>query len=151
MGIGMLVLLGNVIASLRCGERAKADPWHGDGLEWGTQSPPPSYNFLYLPVVMSRHALWSPDYGQAWVEGIRSDRREVLVTRSVDAEPHHREVLPGPSLWPLALALAVGFTFIVGIFTPKAFPMGALLAGVALVGWFWPRDKPKAPAQEQAA
>ena len=35
---------------------------------------------------------------------MRDDRREVLVTTLMDAEPHHRYVLPGPSIWPFLTA-----------------------------------------------
>jgi len=45
--------------------------------------------------------------------------------------------LPASSLWPLALAIAVGATFIGVIFTPWALPAGGVLVLFALVGWFW--------------
>ena len=35
------------------------------------------------------------------------------------------------------VALATGVTFIVGIFTPWAFLVGAILAGIALTCWFF--------------
>jgi cytochrome c oxidase subunit I+III len=60
-----------------------------------------------------------------------------LVTTLVEAQPQHRFDLPGPSIWPLMLALASAETFIVGIFTPWGFAVGAVLAFIALFGWFW--------------
>jgi hypothetical protein len=71
------------------------------------------------------------------VTGLSTEYREVLLTRIMDPEPDYRCELPGPSIWPLVLSLGVGETFIVGIFTPWAFPIGAFMCLVALFGWFW--------------
>jgi cytochrome c oxidase subunit I+III len=73
------------------------------------------------------------------VTGVGSHRREVLVTATLDAEPDHRDMLPGPTIWPFVLALGVGVTFIVAIFTPWGVPIGAVPCAIALVAWFWPR------------
>jgi hypothetical protein len=59
------------------------------------------------------------------VTGIRTDRREVLITQLMDAAPDHRFVLPGPSIWPLGLALATAIAFIYGMFSPWAGPLAA--------------------------
>lgn len=50
MVIGLLVMLGNLIVSLRNGRRAGRDPWGGTTLEWQTPSPPPLHNFDSEPV-----------------------------------------------------------------------------------------------------
>jgi cytochrome o ubiquinol oxidase subunit 1 len=34
------------------------DPWDGRNLEWSTSSPPPFYNFAFIPTVHSRDAFW---------------------------------------------------------------------------------------------
>jgi cytochrome c oxidase subunit 1 len=36
---------------MRYGKVAPGNPWHLPGLEWRTQSPPPTENFDYTPVV----------------------------------------------------------------------------------------------------
>jgi cytochrome c oxidase subunit I+III len=89
-------------------------------------------------MVQGREALWAPTAEAAVVAGLHSDRREVLVTRLLDAEPDHRTELPGPSIWPLALAVAVTAGFIGAVFTPKAVPASALLSFIALLGSGWP-------------
>jgi cytochrome c oxidase subunit 1 len=92
-------------------------------------------------VVQGREALWVRTAEASVVTGLRSDRREVLVTRILDAEPDHRTELPGPSIWPLALALAVTVAFVGAIFTPWAVPVSAVLCLIALIGWAWPYQK----------
>lgn len=59
MAVAILVFIGNIIWARSSGVVASEDPWHGPTLEWATASPPPSYNFAYLPVVEGRYALWA--------------------------------------------------------------------------------------------
>ncbi|HTU24337.1 MAG TPA: hypothetical protein VMF30_02995, partial [Pirellulales bacterium] len=37
--------------SLRWGKFAPSNPWRATGLEWHTQSPPPTHNFEVTPIV----------------------------------------------------------------------------------------------------
>jgi cytochrome c oxidase subunit I+III len=150
LGLGLLLYLINVLASWRGGVPAGDDPWGGDGLEWSTSSPPPCYNFQPLPTVRGRAPQWEQGDDQPVVVGLRSNRREVLVTRLIDAEPDHRDTLPDEAWAPLATAVATGVTFIGVIFTPWALPAGIVLTTTALVGWFWPkRDRPREWMEEQ--
>ncbi len=144
MAVGVLVYLVNVAKSLRSGALAGDDPWGAGTLEWATTSPPQPYNFLHLPTVGGAYPLWSPrrerKEEEPVVTGLRTDRREVLVTRTLDAEPDHRDVQPGPTYVPLALALGTGLGLICAIFTPWGIVWGAVPCLFALLAWFWPRS-----------
>jgi cytochrome c oxidase subunit I+III len=137
MAGGVLVFLINVFWSKRLGIVAGANPWDADTLEWSVSSPPPDYNYHYLPTVEGRYALWTQTDQTPLVMGLSTEKREALVTSVLDAEPELRFEIPGPSIWPVLLALATAETFIVGIFTPWAFPIGAVLAFAVFFGWFW--------------
>jgi cytochrome c oxidase subunit 1 len=141
LGLGVLVMIANLAASLRTGARAGNDPWQGDGLEWTTTSPPPSYNFYEIPVVQGRYAGWAMAGRDEVpvVTGLSHDMREVLVTKALDGEPDHRHLQPGPTIWPTLLGLATGVGIVGAIFSPWAVIPGAMIAFVALVGWFWPK------------
>ncbi|HTK11889.1 MAG TPA: cytochrome c oxidase subunit I [Ktedonobacteraceae bacterium] len=62
IGIGVMVFMYNVIASLKNGQKAGSDPWDAFTLEWDTTSPPKKYNFLELPVVRSRRPFYDKKY-----------------------------------------------------------------------------------------
>lgn len=47
----VLLTLGALLASLKWGRAAGADPWGAEGLEWRTSSPPPVDNFAARPAV----------------------------------------------------------------------------------------------------
>ena len=135
----VLVFLANVISSQRRGRLAGDNPWDSDTLEWATTSPPPPYNFDHLPVVDGRAPVWTWPLERPVVTGLRSDRPEILLTTTLDAVPDARGDLPGPTLWPLGMAVALAVAFIVSIFTPWGLVLGMSLGLVAYAGWAWPR------------
>ena len=49
LALGMGLALGGLLASLRSGRRAPANPWGAASLEWTTPSPPPHENFEATP------------------------------------------------------------------------------------------------------
>ncbi len=133
---GVLVYLVNVVHSARRGVSAGANPWNAPGLEWATASPPPPYDFRWLPTVASRTPLWRSSEEDAMVvTGLDPSHREVLVTSTLDARPDHRLPLHGPSIWPLMLAAATAVTFIGVVFRAWFIPVGAVLTFAALFGW----------------
>ena len=139
IALGGIVFLANVFMSRKAGRLAGHNPWNADSLEWNTTSPPPNYNFEYLPVATGRYPMWTPEEDRAIVIGLRNDRREVLVTTLMDAQPHHRYVLPGSSIWPFLTALAVSVGFGGSVFNNWYIVYGSVLTGLALLGWFWPK------------
>jgi cytochrome c oxidase subunit 1 len=156
---GGVMLIANVIRSARSGALAGDNPWGADTLEWSTSSPPPVYNFLELPVVEGRHALWERSADPPVVTGVRSDKREVLVTDVMDAEPVHLSDMPIPTIWPFISAVVTAGFFVTSIFTPWALVYWAVPIFVALTGWFWPKqgeegdtleDKQAIPAESAA-
>ena len=142
----ILLFLGNVFWSLRNGRVAGANPWDAPSLEWKPSSPPPGYNFDHIPVVESRTPLWDAD--RPVIPGLKTDKRELLVTTAIDALPDLRDPSPPPNGWPFFTAIATTIAFVGSIFTPWAVIWGGLLMAVPLILWFWPHD-PLEPRPEQ--
>jgi cytochrome c oxidase subunit 1/cytochrome c oxidase subunit I+III len=58
MGLASLLLVINILVSLRSGKLAGDNPWEGWSLEWATTSPPPHDNFSEVPIITGRRPLW---------------------------------------------------------------------------------------------
>jgi cytochrome c oxidase subunit I+III len=148
IALSLLTYLANIVVSLRAGETAPSNPWAAASLEWSTSSPPPPHNFFPLPTVLHRDPLWTTGEDGPVVVGVAPYKREVLVTRAMDAEPDNKKEFPGPSAWPFWSALMLAGLFINSIFTPWAVVWWAAPVTIATIGWAWPR---KGVAPETAA
>jgi cytochrome c oxidase subunit 1 len=117
LALAFLLLIYNLVASLRNGPPAPADPWDGSTLEWAVPSPPPDYNFERTPTVHSRRPLWDIKYPDLEVSHApggkvvkRSDaiRRAKEVMGEVEEETIH---LPSPTFQPLVVAVGCTILF----------------------------------------
>lgn len=60
IGLGFQILQLIVSIKQRKHHRVEAaDPWNGRTLEWSTSSPPPFYNFAFIPEVHERDPFWA--------------------------------------------------------------------------------------------
>jgi cytochrome c oxidase subunit 1/cytochrome c oxidase subunit I+III len=136
LAFGILVIISNIVWSLRWGSPAGNDPWGGNTLEWATSSPPPHYNFPIIPAVRSADPNWDrvEPSGLVLAEG-----HETVSTGEVDAELERILRMPGDSPWPLALAASLTVLFvglIAGSNVTAWLGVGLMLA--SLVGWHYP-------------
>jgi cytochrome c oxidase subunit 1 len=140
---GFLVFFVDAIRSARSGAISGEDPWEAPTLEWATASPPPSFNFAHIPVVSGPNPLWEHPDLLPVASGLRTDRRELLITSLATAKPEAREASPRNSIWPFWTAIATSVMLIASIFTPWAVVWGSVPVAVALIGWFWPKGTPE--------
>jgi cytochrome c oxidase subunit I len=139
LAFGFLLFFIDVIRSARFGPSAVPNPWNAFTLEWATSSPPPPYNFAHIPVVDSREPLWVARDHFPVAGGLRIDRRELIVSGVVAAEPQSRESSVGHSIWPFCTAVATSIMLIWSIFSPWAVVWGSIPVAITLIGWFWPK------------
>jgi heme/copper-type cytochrome/quinol oxidase subunit 3 len=81
LGFSVLILLWNIVISLRRGQPAGDNPWNAWTLEWAATSPPPEQNFDRVPPITSRRPLWDlahPENPDPTVGGPRSTDGFVL-------------------------------------------------------------------------
>ena len=143
LAAGFLVFFIDAIRAARSGALAGDNPWGAPTLEWATSSPPPSYNFVHIPVVGGSNPLWEASDLLSVATGLRTDRRELVVTTLSTATPEAREASPRNSIWPLWTAIATSVMLIWSIFTPWAVVWGSIPVAVAVIGWFWPKGTPE--------
>ena len=94
IAVSVLVLIYNMIRSIRDGDIAGDNPWDAATLEWTIPSPPPHYNFDVIPIVTSRMPLWDAP--------VESPKR-AKDSKSVDAHVS----MPAPSYWPIVVSICV--------------------------------------------
>ncbi|MGB7439190.1 MAG: cbb3-type cytochrome c oxidase subunit I, partial [Candidatus Acidiferrum sp.] len=149
MAFGILLSLWNFIVSYRSGKLAGNNPWFADTLEWSIPSPPPSYAFVHIPTVISRHPLWD-DYDEMADPDDRrvfDQSRLTLATSALDARASAVSQMPEDTVVPLLVALA--FTVVFTALVLKWMWIGlAGLAAVAILSaaWLWPEPPKEEPA-----
>ncbi|MFB0846730.1 cytochrome c oxidase subunit I [Paenibacillus oleatilyticus] len=93
MGIGTIIFLINIFASLRRPMDAPADPWDARTLEWTIPSPPPEYNFKQTPLVRGYDAFWKEKM---------AGNKEMT-----PAEPIGSIHMPSPSILPFLMSVGL--------------------------------------------
>ncbi len=142
LAAGLLLIVANLVISLRRGERVGNDPWGGDTLEWATTSPPPSYNYPIIPTVSSPYAMWDRDDRE--LDNRRLDRGEGLLERGhetpgttvQDADWDEILAMPPHSAWPPVVGLTLTGTFAMLLLHHYEIAAGFLVAG-GLALWRW--------------
>jgi cytochrome c oxidase subunit I len=143
LGIGILMSMINLLASMRSGALAGKNPWNSDGLEWETDSPPKPYATSHIPTVISRHPLWDDHDEEADPNDDRllDEARLTLTTSWLDARPLSVATMPGDSILPLVFSLTMFVCFIAIIFQMMWLALAGLVA-TFIVGCFWMWPKP---------
>jgi cytochrome c oxidase subunit I len=141
---GVLLMVINLLWSLRRGAIAGPNPWDGPTLEWATPSPPPPYNFEVIPTVRSRYPLWEGRLHvtprSAIMEGPALDQAKVsLGTSPLEARVTDVLRMPEDSLVPLLLALSLTLLSY-GLLARLLWltSLGAGLVLLCIIGWLWP-------------
>ena len=115
---GVLLLVINIVQSLRRGRLAGANPWDAATLGMVDAVAAPAYNFAVIPQVASRHPLWEDRLGESAARSsigqgpVLDHGRETLATTPLDGEPDLILKMPEDSYAPFVLTVAItgGFT-----------------------------------------
>ena len=161
LAAGFLLALGNLAAGWFRGAPAGANPWDAETLEWAVSSPPPDYNFAAFPVVSSPNPVWDqdPDHGIPQVTIIgdeqvavpRGGHHRTATTSVLDANRVEMITMPGPSFWPLVVALG-GLGVSAALMTRSWFLGGvaAVVLVAAVVTWHADAEHEEELADDEA-
>jgi len=138
---GIAFQIVQLVVSIRQREQLRdetGDPWDGRSLEWATASPPPAFNFAFLPAVSGEDAWWDSKR--------RANRRA-----TPDETPRYRDIeIPrnSPTGFVCAFfATMTGFALIWHIWWMVA--AGAIGAFATFVVFAWrDHDEDVIPARE---
>jgi cytochrome c oxidase subunit I+III len=145
LGLGVAVVLFDVVRPKRKQPYAARNPWQAGTLEWVQEMPAQPWGIRSIPEIDGRYPLWDQpnlvrdiDEGRFYLPDAEEKRRETLITSVIDATPQQCQRLPGSSFLPLLAALATGGFFVLGTFHWWV-PAGlSLLAAVGIIlYWLW--------------
>jgi cytochrome c oxidase subunit I+III len=144
LGAGLLLVMINLLVSLRRGPRVGNDPFDGATLEWATTSPPPPYNFTVIPAISSPYPMW--DERDRQVDRERVERGELVLASGhqtpasavVDGELDEVLDMPSDSPWPITLAGALALVTVFLLTGHLATALVFAGAGAVVLGaWHW--------------
>ncbi len=153
---GVLLLIIDMVRTLRRPAKDVGNPWQAASLEW---LPSEDYGNRSIAQVREGDPLWDQpslaqevEAGQHYLPGTATGLRETIVTSAVNAIPRYLLVLPGDSWWPLvAAAGTAGFFLLLTVkMTFVAWACG-LLAIIAIIVWLWQSDRAPALAHAKVA
>ena len=96
LGIGVLMVIIDLIRTVASGKPCGSDPWDARTLEWSLPSPVPAYNFAHNPVIPGRDAWWLHKYG-------KKPEQEIEYEKTGPEGIH----MPSQSWWPLVSSVGL--------------------------------------------
>ena len=149
LAAGLVLIVVNLVVSLRRGPRVGNDPWGGDTLEWATSSPPPEYNYAVIPTVSSPYAMWDREDRELDArrlergEGVLGRGHETPASTVQDADWDEVLSMPPHSWAPPAVGLVLTLAFAMLVLQHFLITAGMLVVG-ALVVFGWHSQEPGA-------
>jgi cytochrome c oxidase subunit I+III len=158
LGLGLLLVLVNLVVSRFRGRPAGDDPFDGGTLEWATSSPPPEYNYAVIPTVTSAYPMWDRDDrlrdARRLSEGVMTleDGHETPATTVLDSNLDEVLEMPSESWSPVLVAAALTGVFAL-VLTKHYVAAGVflLLTFLALAAWHWHEPAARWTASRRAA
>jgi cytochrome o ubiquinol oxidase subunit 1 len=139
-GIGLTVV--QLAWSIRTRERRRdltGDPWNGRTLEWGTASPPPSWNYAVEPHVHGIDAFWAVKTKNKELHKVAESRYEA------EHQPHYETIhMPkrsGTGFISAFFAVFLGFGLIWHIWWLVIVAIIACLGVLLRQAWDTDRDR----------
>ena len=148
LAAGLLLILANLMVSLRRGAPAGPDSWGAPTLDWATSSPPPDFNFAVVPKVSSAYPMWDLEDREEDVrkldrgEMVLEEGHETPASTVLDANFDEILDMPSDSPWPVVSALMITGIFAM-ILTGHLIAMCIFLALFALSIGAWNGVEPQ--------
>ena len=143
---GVLIVTYDVLRPKRDeAHNAPRNLWNAGTLEWVAKIPPEAWGVRSVPIIESRYPIWEQpgfiekmDGGAFYLPDAEEERRETIITSTLDAEPIQCMRLAGPTWLTLVAAFFTGGVFVFPTFhlyTPGL--VSAALALAVILYWLW--------------
>jgi cytochrome c oxidase subunit I+III len=145
LGAGLLVFLVDVLRPRRDQELAERNPWNAGTLEWTAEVPDKPWGIRSIPEIDGRYPIWDqPDFiqnvdeGRFYLPDAQEEKRETIVTSTIDARPMQCLRVPGPTFLTLWAAIFTGGFFILSTFHLWWLATASgVLALITILAWVW--------------
>jgi cytochrome c oxidase subunit I len=158
LAAGVLLVVLDVLRTVRRPETARRNPWDAGTVEWLLKMPPEPWGSRSVPHIDSRYPIWDdPDFIRKYDEGrfylpdAPAGRRETIVTAVLDAQPIQCLRVAGPSWVPmLAAATLAGLFFLATFHWWTAAIVSGAASLMAVLYWLWTGtgEHPEQPTQD---
>jgi cytochrome c oxidase subunit I+III len=158
LGVGIAVVLVDVVRPKKRQPYAERNPWGSGTLEWVQEMPGETWGIRSIPEIDSRYPIWDQpnlirdiDQGRFYLPDAEEGQRETLITSVIDAKPQQCQRLPGNSFLPVVAAVTLGGFFVFGTFHWwwAAVASSGLALGVILY-WLWTGTAQRPEKEEKA-
>ncbi|TWI49250.1 cytochrome c oxidase subunit I+III [Pseudomonas duriflava] len=156
--VGVVILVWDVVRPKKKQPHARRNPWNAGTLEWLVNMPSHPWSVRSIPIIKSRYPLWDQpnfirdvDEGRFYLGDAAEEKRETLITSTIDARPIQCLRVPGPTFLGLWAAVFTGGVF---IFSTYHWYVAALISGVlgliTILIWLWTGTAliPEKPAKD---
>ena len=138
LAVGVLFFIINIVYTYKRRQLAKAplDPWDARSVEWMTSSPPKPHNFDVIPTITNLDEFFHRKYAADAETGeLRpvATAEELMAIQEANADKNIH--LPGPSYWPIILAIGLPIIGYGIIFSHILIAIGATVIFFAIFGW----------------
>ncbi|MBC8747263.1 cytochrome c oxidase subunit I [Paraburkholderia podalyriae] len=123
MTIGFALVVIDIIAQLRFGQRVRRNPWQSTTLEWAMPIPPAPYAFASIPHMDAETEKVPPGQlatslarGEGYLGFTRNGWQETLGVHMTSGEPEQLIVLPNSTYLPLVTALVTAAAVLAMLF-----------------------------------
>ena len=145
LAAGFVVFVWDVVRPKGKQPYSERNPWGAGTLEWLQEMPSKSWGVRSIPEIDHRYPLWDQpnflrdvDEGRFYLPDAEEEKREMLVTTTIDARPLQCLRVSGPTFITLFAAVFTGGIFIFPTYKlwwPMAIS-GVLALGTILL-WLW--------------
>ena len=138
LAVGVLVFIINIVYTYKRRQLTKAplDPWDARSVEWMTASPPKAHNFDVIPTITNLdeffHRKYEADPDTGEMKPVAT-AEQLFAEQEANAEKNIH--LPGPSYWPILLAIGLPIIGYGIIFSHILIAIGGAVIFFAIYGW----------------
>lgn len=145
LAAGIAVFVWDVVRPKKSQPVSRRNPWNAGTLEWLGEMPDKPWGVRSIPIIKGRYPIWDQpnfvrdvDDGRFYLPDAEEEKRETLITSTIDARPIQCLRVPGPTFLTFWAAAFTGGAFIFSTFHWWWMGIGCAIGALGFVlAWLW--------------